>query len=82
MKKDPRPVHVQFQTVWITVQLPGQSELSFSSDLPARRQLHDPGYSEKGWWWCAFQEALEKAHVKLAHPFEVFEAIWEKAGQH
>lgn len=82
MKKETLPVCIQIHFAWISVQLPGQMELTFSSDLPARRQLRNPGYSEKGWLWCAFQEALERANVKLAHPFEVFTAIWEMLDIH
>jgi hypothetical protein len=76
MKTNLINLRVEIQSTQICVKLPGQPDLTFSADLPARRQLRAPGYSEKGWLWCAFQEALEKANVKLAHPFEVFETIW------
>ncbi|MBI3175237.1 MAG: hypothetical protein HYZ25_16040 [Chloroflexi bacterium] len=52
--------------------------MRFSATLPARQVLRDPGYSLKGWWWCAFQEALERERVERADPMQDFEEIWER----
>lgn len=52
--------------------------LRFSATLPARQVLRDPGYSLKGWWWCAFQEILERERVERADPMQDFEEIWEQ----
>jgi hypothetical protein len=78
MKPNPTLPKVKIRGMEISVQLTHQPVLVFSSDLPARRHIQDCGYSEKGWLWCAFQEALLNQKVKLANPLAVFEAIWEK----
>ena len=62
----------------VHVRWEGWAELSFRADLPARRVLRDPGYSLKGWWWCAFQEALERKRIERANPRQDFEEIWER----
>lgn len=78
MKPNPTLRRVQIRGMEIFVQLSHQPVLVFSSDLPARRHIQDRGYSEKGWLWCAFQEALENQEMKLADPIAIFELIWEK----
>ena len=78
MKPNSTLPRVQIRGMEISVQLSHQPVLVFSSDLPARRHVQDRGYSEKGWLWCAFQEALENQEMKLADPLAVFEAIWKK----
>ena len=78
MKPNPTLRRVKIRGMEISVQLSHQPVLVFSSDLPARRHVQDRGYSEKGWLWCAFQEALENQEMKLADPLAVFEAIWKK----
>lgn len=78
MKPNPTLRRVKIRGMEISVQLSLRPVLVFSSDLPARRHIQDRGYSEKGWWWCAFQEALENQEMKLADPLAVFEAIWKK----
>lgn len=78
MKPKPTLRRVQIRAMEIAVQLSHQPVLVFSSDLPVRRHIQDRGYSEKGWLWCAFQEALENQKVELADTQDVFDAIWEK----
>lgn len=75
MKYDPR-IHIQAAEV--VLELQDQRSIRFSSQLPARVAVGDGGYSEKGWLWCAFQEALVKADVKLEEAEELFESIWRR----
>lgn len=78
MKPNPTRPKVKIRGMEISVQLSRRPVLVFSPDLPARRHIRDHGYSEKGWLWCAFQEALLNQKVELADPLAVFEAIWKK----
>ena len=73
MNNNPR-IHIQAAEV--VFELQDQRSIRFSSQLPARVAVGDGGYSEKGWLWCAFHEALVKADVKLEEAEELFEAIW------
>ena len=73
MNNNPR-IHIQAAEV--VFELQDQRSIRFSSQLPARVAVGDGGYSEKGWLWCAFHEALVKADVKLEEAEEVFGAIW------
>ena len=73
MNNNPR-IHIQAAEV--VFELQDQRSIRFSSQLPARVAVGDGGYSEKGWLWCAFHEALVKANVKLEEAEELFEAIW------
>lgn len=69
----------QIQGAEVVLELHDQRSIRFSSQLPARIAVGDGGYSEKGWLWCAFQEALIKAEVKLGESEEeAFESIWNK----
>lgn len=78
MKPNPTLRRVKLRGMEISVQLSHRPVLVFSSNLPARRHIRDRGYSEKGWLWCAFQEALLNQKVELANTLAVFEAIWKK----
>ena len=75
MNNNPR-IHIQAAEV--VFELQDQRSIRFSSQLPARVAVGDGGYSEKGWLWCAFHEALVKADVKLEEAEELFESIWSR----
>ena len=68
----------QIQGAEVVLELHDQRSIRFSSQLPARVAVGDGGYSEKGWLWCAFHEALVKADVKLEEAEELFESIWSR----
>ena len=71
-------IQVALRGETVHVRWEGQTELSFCASLPARRVLRDTGYSLKGWWWCAFQEALERKRIERANPRQDFEEIWAR----
>jgi hypothetical protein len=60
----------------VTLRLPDQPVLTFSAQLPARRYVGERSYTEKGWLWCAFQEALQEAGINFQDPRDVFDVIW------
>ena len=33
-------------------------------------------YTEKGWLWCAFQEALQEAGIDFQDSLGLFDVIW------
>jgi len=71
-------IQVALRGETVHIRWEGQAELSFCANLPVRRVLRDPGYSLKGWWWCAFQEALERKRIERANPRQDFEEIWAR----
>lgn len=71
-------LRIHIQAAEVVLELPDQRSIRFSSQLPARVAVGDGGYSEKGWLWCAFHEALVKADVKLEEAEELFESIWSR----
>ena len=68
--------YIEVQDSIVTLSLPGRPVLVFSAQLPARRYIGESGYTEKGWLWCAFQEALQEAGIVFKDPRLLFEAIW------
>ena len=68
--------YIEVQDSIVTLSLPGRPVLVFSAQLPARRYIGENGYTEKGWLWCAFQEAFQEAGIVFKDPRLLFEAIW------
>jgi hypothetical protein len=68
--------YIEVQDSVATLSLPDQPVLAFSAQLPARRYVGESSYTEKGWLWCAFQEALQDAGIDFQDPRDLFEVIW------
>ena len=60
----------------VTLSLPDQPVLAFSAQLPARWYVGEMSYTEKGWLWCAFQEALQEAGIDFQDLRDLFDVIW------
>jgi hypothetical protein len=68
--------YIEVRDSVVTLRLPDQPVLAFSTQLPARRYVGEMSYTEKGWLWCAFQEALQEAGIDFRDPRDVFDGIW------
>jgi hypothetical protein len=68
--------YIEVQGSIVTLSLPNQPVLTFSAQLPARRIFGKRGYTEKGWLWCAFQEALQDAGIVFEDPWDLLDGIW------
>ena len=68
--------YIEVRDSVVTFSLPGQPVLTFSAQLPARRHVGERSYTEKGWLWCAFQEALQEAGIDFRDSQDVFDGIW------
>lgn len=67
---------IEVQHSIISISLPQEPVLMFSVQLPARQYVGGASYTEKGWLWCAFQEAVQEAGLELGEMGILFEEIW------